>query len=166
MSNNPKIVDRNLLEQLTDQALNIPRLRKNHNLHPLLNDPVQRLLNAMEPDTYVRPHRHPQEDKWELFVIVQGKAIVLMFDDDGRMTSRINLDNNGPIYAIEIPTNTWHTVASLKTGTVLFEVKRGPYMQLADKDFASWAPGEGDSDCLKYMEWYKQGAVGSLPPWH
>lgn len=166
MSNSPKIIDQDLLEQLTDHALKIPRSRINHNLHPLLNDPVQRLLNAMEPDTYVQPHRHPQDDKWELFVIIQGEAIVILFDDDGRITNRIKLDSNGPIYVIEIPTNTWHTVASLKTGTVLFEVKRGPYEQLTDKNFAAWAPTEGDTDCLNYIAWYKQGDIGSLPPRH
>ena len=164
MNNNPKIIDQSLLQDLSNQALARPRLRSNYNLHPKLDDPVQRLLNAMEPDTYVHPHRHPQDDKWELFVIIQGEAIALMFDEDGRMTHRIDLNSNGPIYAVEIPTNTWHSVASLKTGTVLFEVKRGPYEQLSDKDFASWAPNEGEPECANYIKWYKQGALGSLPP--
>ena len=153
-----------MLEELTDQAIKRPRLRKNYNLHPQLNDPVQRLLNAMEPGTYVQPHRHPQDDKWELFVIIQGKAIVVMFDDDGRITQRIDLNSNGPIFAVEIPTNTWHSVASLKTGTVLFEVKRGPYDQRYAKEFATWAPVEGDSSCMNYVEWFKQGDFGSPSP--
>jgi len=164
MINSLKIIDHSLLEQLTNHALEIPRLRKNYNLHPLLEDPVQRLCNAMEPNTYVRPHRHPQEDKWELFVMIKGKAVILTFDEEGRITDRIELCSEGPIYGVELPTNTWHTVASLKTGTVLFEVKRGPYEQLSDKDFAVWAPNEGDIDCVKYIEWYKKASIGSLPP--
>ena len=164
MNKNPKIIDQILLDELINQSINHPRLRKNHNIHPTLTDPVQRLLNAMEPDTYVQPHRHPQDDKWELFVVIKGEAIVLMFDDDGRITNRIHLNSNGPAYAVEIPTNTWHSVSSLKTGTVLFEVKRGPYEKLSDKDFAQWAPNEGDPDCMNYIKWYKYGDLGSQPP--
>ena len=164
MSNSSKFIDHCLLEQLTSDARELPRLRKNNNLHPLQEDPVQRLLNAIEPNTYVRPHRHPQNDKWELFVIIKGKAVILTFGDDGKTTSRIELCSDGPFYVVEIPTNTWHTVASLKTGTVLFEVKRGPYEQLTDKDFAAWAPDESDAKCVKYVEWYKNANVGALPP--
>lgn len=164
MNNSVTIIDHSLLDQLTNQAQELPRLRKNYNLHPVLEDPVQRLCNAMEPHTYVRPHRHPQQDKWELFVIIKGTAVILTFDEDSRITNRIELSNEGPIYGVEIPTNTWHTVASLTTGTVLLEVKKGPYEQLSDKDFAAWAPNEGDADCLNYIAWFKQGNIGSLPP--
>jgi cupin fold WbuC family metalloprotein len=65
MTTTPKLIYQALLEQLTSDAVGSTRLRTNYNLHPQLDDPVQRLCNAMEPDTYVRPHRHPQEDCWE-----------------------------------------------------------------------------------------------------
>jgi cupin fold WbuC family metalloprotein len=164
MSINLKIIDQSVLQQLTEQAVNTSRLRKNYNLHPVLEDPVQRLCNAMEPDTYVRPHRHTQEDRWELFIILKGHAVVLTFDDNGKVTERLELSSTGPRYGVEIPAHTWHTVSALVTGTVLFEVKKGPYLQLTDKDFADWAPEEGDPDCMKYVSWYKQATVGSLPP--
>ena len=164
MNDSLKIIGQNLLQQLSEQAANSPRLRKNYNLHPVLDDPVQRLCNAMEPDTYVRPHRHPEEDKWELFVILEGRALVLTFDDTGTTTGRVELCSAGPVYGVEIPTNTWHTVCALETGTVLFEVKKGPYHPLSDKDFASWAPEEGNMDCDKYLAWYKQADIGNVPP--
>ncbi|HIC0138358.1 TPA: WbuC family cupin fold metalloprotein, partial [Enterobacter hormaechei] len=49
----------NDLRKQSAQAANSPRLRAHHNFHPELSDPVQRLAIAMEPGTYVRPHRHP-----------------------------------------------------------------------------------------------------------
>ncbi|MEJ2181789.1 MAG: WbuC family cupin fold metalloprotein [Gammaproteobacteria bacterium] len=159
-----KIIDHNLLEQLSLQAQSSPRLRNNYNLHPILQDPVQRLCNAMEPNTYVRPHRHPQPDKWELFLVIRGVALILAFDDLGKITQRVELCSEGPVYGVEIPANTWHTVTSVKAGTILFEIKRGPYEQLSDKDFANWAPAEGDTNCLKYIEWYKSADIGSQPP--
>lgn len=164
MNDSLKIIGQTMLQQLSEQAANSPRLRKNYNLHPVLEDPVQRLCNALEPDTYVRPHRHPEADKWELFVILQGRALVLTFDDTGRITARIELNSVGPVYGVEIPTNTWHTVSALDTGTVLFEVKRGPYHPLSDKDFARWAPDEGNPACKKFVPWYKEANLGSLPP--
>ncbi|MCI0506262.1 MAG: WbuC family cupin fold metalloprotein [Gammaproteobacteria bacterium] len=164
MTTTPKLIDQALLAQLTNEAVGSARLRKNYNFHPRLDDPVQRLCNAMEPDTYVRPHRHPQEDRWELFLTIVGQALVLTFDDRGKITDRIELCSTGPVYGIELPTNTWHTVCSLKTGTVLFEVKKGPYQPLTDKDFANWAPKEGDPDCARFVAWYKHAIIGAIPP--
>jgi len=42
-------------------------------------------------------------------------------------------------------------VFSLATGTVAYELKDGPYQQILDKNFASWAPKEGHPDCDDYL---------------
>lgn len=55
----------------------------NYNFHEQLDDPVNRLLNAMEPDTYIRPHRHLNPDKDEIFLLLRGKAMLFIFDNDG-----------------------------------------------------------------------------------
>jgi hypothetical protein len=55
------------------------------NVHPTLEDPVQRLFIALEPGTYIRPHRHPEPDKWELFVLINGAVDALLLDDDGKL---------------------------------------------------------------------------------
>ena len=33
---------------------------------------------------------------------------------------------SGPVYALNIPTGTWHTLLSLESGTVILEMKDGP----------------------------------------
>jgi cupin fold WbuC family metalloprotein len=144
-----KRVDPAALAELTAQATASPRRRKNLNLHDAPSDPVQRLLNDFEPDTYVRPHRHA--DKWELFVLVQGAAAVLTFDDTGRVLERVELNAAAGARVVEIPQATWHTLVSLAPGTVLFEVKRGPYDASAPVEFAPWAPAEGatNADALR-----------------
>ena len=53
-----KIINEQLLDETTARAKQSPRLRMNYNFHEELDDPVNRLLNAMEPGTYIRPHRH------------------------------------------------------------------------------------------------------------
>lgn len=137
-----KRVDAAALKQLTASAAASPRRRKNLNLHESPGDTIQRFLNDFEPGTYVRPHRHI--GKWELFVLIQGRAVALTFDDTGRVVDRVELNSSDGARVVEIPESTWHSVVSLAAGTVLFEVKRGPFDAAAAAEFASWAPADDD----------------------
>lgn len=159
-----KVIQDKTIEQLIKDAQSSPRLRMNLNLHEGLDEPIQRLCNAFEPKTYVRPHRHPEAGRWELFVILQGCADVLLFDDDGLVLERLSLSKQGPSYIVEIPPGTWHTLVSLQSGTVLFEVKQGPYQALTDKDFAAWAPAEASEAAAQLLEWLRGCQVGQRAP--
>ena len=139
-----KRIDRTLLTTLSSQAAASPRLRTHHNLHPQLDDSVQRLCIAMEPGTYVRPHRHAEPSTWEILLVLSGAVTLLLFDGSGKVTERIELAACGETGAVEIPANTWHAVASTQPGTVVFEVKQGPYMPIAETNYASWSPAEGE----------------------
>lgn len=68
------------LTAMSEQAASVPRLRAHRTLHEELSDPVQRLAIAMEPGTYIRPHRHPQT--WELLTPLRGRFVVLQFNDE------------------------------------------------------------------------------------
>lgn len=152
------------LASLSNQAAASERLRRNLNLHEAYDDPVQRLCNAMEPGTYVRPHRHTEPGKWELFIVLSGSLAVLSFSPQGAVTERVELDADGPVRGIEIPPGTWHTLVSLAPGTVAFEVKPGPYAPLQDKDFAPWAPGEGEPGTRAFLDWLLGAVPGDRPP--
>jgi len=164
MADTITVIDNNLLTSLSQTAQSIPRLRKNHNIHAQLDDPVQRLYNAMEPNTYVRPHRHQGDDRWEFFQVVSGSAAVLTFDLQGIVLEKVVLTQGGPNIAIEIPGNTWHTIVSLQSGTVLFEIKKGPYQAVTDKDFATWAPAEGDAAAENFVQWFVKASLGQTCP--
>ncbi len=159
-----KVIQAEILQQLVNDARASPRLRMNLNLHASLDDGTQRLCNAFEPNTYVRPHRHPEAGRWELFVILKGAADVLTFAPDGTVLERVSLSEHGPAYIVEIPPLTWHTLISLQSGTVLFEVKQGPYQALTDKDFASWAPQENTDAAQQLLAWFKTGKIGQRAP--
>jgi cupin fold WbuC family metalloprotein len=152
------------ISSLSELARQDPRLRKNLNIHPQLDDPVQRMLNAMEPGTYVRPHRHARDNGWELMMCLQGCFSVLIFDDVGRVLERVDLHSDTGIWAVEIPAYSWHTVVSHQSGTVMFEAKPGPYSPIEDKDFASWAPTEISSESLLVMGWYACARIGDIAP--
>lgn len=145
-----KKISAETLRKLTVEAIASPRKRKNLNLHEELSDSLQRLLNAIEPGTYLQPHKHENPDKRELFIILKGKALVVIFTPEGEISDHFLLDPLNGKYAVEIPAGVWHTVISMEHGTVFIEVKDGPYTPLDDKNFASWAPPENHPDCESY----------------
>lgn len=159
-----KQIDNTILAALVEKAKHAPRKRMNYNLHPGPDDPVQRLCNAIEPGTYIRPHRHTDPETSEVFVMLQGSAVLLLFDDAGRVIEQNTLSARGPVIAAEIPPRTWHAMASLESGAVFFEVKRGPYAPLAPKDVAAWAPVEGTDEAPAAVAWYKSATIGDAPP--
>ncbi len=145
-------IDHPMVSGLSGEAARSPRLRKNFNFHADYADPVNRMLNAFEPGTYVRPHKHESPDKWEVFIILTGRALVLRFNDAGTVIEHTVLDHAVGSYGVEIPPREWHSVISLTPGTVLYEIKPGPYAALEDKNFAAWAPSEGSPEAAAYMD--------------
>lgn len=155
-----RIIDQAALDALSAEARGLPRRRKNFNLHAALEDPIQRLCNAVEPGTYVRPHRH-DGGRWEVFTVLRGAVRVLTFGDDGRVESATFVGPGQDATLIEVPGGTWHSMVSLETGTVFFEVKPGPYSPMADKDFAAWAPKEGAGRAADLEAWMHTADIGA-----
>jgi cupin fold WbuC family metalloprotein len=146
-----KIINRQLLDELTASAQESPRLRKNWNIHPHDGFPAHRLLNAMEPDSYIRPHRHLDPSKDETFMIVRGKLGILILDDDGAVKEKVLLDTEGESIGVDIPAGQFHTAVSFESGTIFFEAKAGPYIPLQDVEKPSWAPEDGSAGAENYL---------------
>lgn len=130
------------------------RRRMNLNLHVSPDAAVQRLFIATEPDTYIRPHRHPEAHKWELLLVLAGRLDLLVFDDSGNVTDRIILEPD-QTRLVELSPGTWHSYVCRESGTVVLEVKEGAYIATAEKDFASWAPPENSAGVQSYLEWMR-----------
>lgn len=155
-----KYLDDPLIKALSARADAADRRRVVHRFHDALSDPVQRFLNVMQPGSYVRPHRHDDPAKWEMIVVLAGRLAFLVTSADGIVLQRIELDAMGPVRGIEVPAGVWHTSAVLAPDTALLEIKRGPYQQSADKDFADWAPAEGDAACDRYERLFRAAMPG------
>jgi cupin fold WbuC family metalloprotein len=147
-----KIIDRELLNRVSEKAKASPRLRMNHNFHDVYSDPINRMLNALEPGTYCQPHKHEYPDKREVFLVLRGQFAVFFFDEKGAVTQIVKLCQTDEVYGVDIPPRVWHTWVCLEPGSVAYEVKDGPYVKPDDKDFAPWAPTEGSPDTPKYLE--------------
>lgn len=125
-------IDEKLLNKISNEAGLNPRLRMNHNLHASLDDKVQRLLNAMEPGTMLPIHRHKDTD--ETYIILRGKLDVKVYSEQKECIASYRLDPVEGKFGIHIPANSWHNVEILGKGTVIFEVKEGPYLPLNEED--------------------------------
>lgn len=141
-----KLIDEKLLNETTEKAKQSPRLRMNYNFHESLDDPINRLINAMEPDTYLRPHRHKNPDKNEVFLMLRGKAALFLFDDEGNISEIVVLDPKTGIYGGEISCDTWHTLVVLESGSVIYEIKQGPFVPLSPENMAPWSPPVEDTE--------------------
>lgn len=151
-----KLIDKNILDETSEKATHNTRLRMNHNFHEL-SDSLQRMLNAIEPDSYIQPHRHLDPAKVEVFLILRGLAAAFLFDDKGQILDSQILTPSGQCPGVEVAPGQFHTIVSLEPSTVLFEAKDGPYVAVTDKDFASWAPAPEDIEAAgKYLRKLKE----------
>jgi|WetSurMetagenome_2_1015567.scaffolds.fasta_scaffold401381_2 cupin fold WbuC family metalloprotein len=147
-----KHIDLFMINSLVRQARASERKRKNLNFHTLASDPLHRMLHAMEPETYVQPHKHENPDKREAFVILKGKVAALEFTPDGELADWTIMDPVAGNFGVEFNARTWHSLIALETGSVVFEVKDGPWDPADDKFFAGWAPKEGEAGCKAYNQ--------------
>lgn len=147
-----QIIDNKLLQAVSEKAKASDRQRMNHNFHSDYSDPINRMLNALEPGTYCQPHKHEDPDKREVFMVLKGSFAVFFFNDIGEVTQVVKLSQSEGTYGVDIPPRIWHTLVCLEPGSVAYEVKDGPYAKPKDKNFASWAPKEGEPGCAAYLE--------------
>lgn len=150
-----KVFSANHLDRLTTEARVNTRERQHCNVHESYQDPCQRLFNAIEPGSYIRPHRHATDPKDEVLIAIRGLMTIVTFDELGKVTRAVQFSSNryrnDLAVGVEIPGNTWHTVIALEPGCVLFEVKAGPFDPNRPKDLAPWAPEEGSPASVGYL---------------
>jgi cupin fold WbuC family metalloprotein len=142
-------IDAGLFERVLDGARASSRRRLNFNFHATPGENPSRFLNVLLRGTYITPHRHIDPPKAESLIVLEGRVAFLVFDDDGRIEERYSLDSGR---GIDVGSGVWHTAAALSEHAVCFEVKPGPYAAASDKDFAPWAPREGDPRSVAYLE--------------
>ena len=149
-------IDNQLIKGLSSKAENSSRKRINYNFHRQSSDLLQRLLNAMEPGTYIQPHKHENPDKREVFLVLKGSFAVVEFSKDGEPAEYIVLNQDDGVFGAEVASGVYHTIISLEKNSVVYEVKDGPYDPATDKIFAPWAPDESSGDGPVFNEYLLQ----------
>ncbi len=146
-----QLIDRRLLDDLSATAATKDRLRQNHNFHGDYTDPCQRLLNALEPGTYVRPHRHTAPPKPEGFVALRGRMAAVIFSEAGAIEQAVVFAPQSEVVGLDLGAGVWHGILALEPGSIFYETKPGPYLPMSDKDWAPWAPPEAAPEAASYL---------------
>lgn len=136
------VIDDTLVGQkCADAAANFRR-REIHYFHTGDTDTLHRMLNALQPGSYIRPHRHYDPPKGESIFILRGRLGVVLFGPDGSVAQEdfVLLDPASGAYGVDIRARAWHTILALEPDTVIFEAKPGPYVRATDKGWPDWAP--------------------------
>ncbi|MBL8896183.1 MAG: WbuC family cupin fold metalloprotein [Planctomycetes bacterium] len=158
-----RCVARGDLDALSAEAVAAERRRAHRLLHPSPEAAVQRFFLALEPGTYVRPHRHSEAHKWELFVVLRGRLDLLVFTADGELRERLVLAPDATT-AVEIPPGIFHAYVCREPGTIGFEVKEGAYIATAAHDFAAWAPPERSPGAAAFERWMRDAEPSARAP--
>ena len=130
------VIDKQILDNLSEQAKESPRLRMAMDLRNSPEDGSQRMLNALEPGTIMPIHRHKGTS--ETCICIRGHFEEYFYDEKGNLTDTIDMVPGGAVLNIE--KGQWHSLKCLESGTVLFEAKDGPYEPLQDCDVLSVQP--------------------------
>lgn len=142
-------INKELLDNLFEQAKENPRLRQNLDLRTSSADTSQRMLNALLPGTVVPIHRH--EDTTESVICLCGKLDEVIYEEvatyenaasdampmgmdaqdvsrkvEYREVQRIRLCPAESKYGCQIAKGAWHTVEVIEP-SVIFEAKDGAY---------------------------------------
>ena len=126
------IIDQIILDTLSQQAKENPRLRQAFDLRTTPNDSSQRILNAVEPGTILPIHRH--RGSIETIIVLRGKVVQHYYDDNGNKTASYELAPNSAQVGMSVPIGQWHALESLEEGSVIFECKDGAYQTLSAED--------------------------------
>lgn len=146
-----------LLDTMEEQARQSVRKRQHLNIHKSFKDPCQRFFNAIGKDSYIRPHRHSLDPKTEDLFAIRGVLALVIFNEQGSLVdvTRFGTEKyggaQGMAVGVELAPGAWHTVVALTDNAVILELKAGPFVATAAKEFASWAPEEGSAEASAYL---------------
>lgn len=118
-------------------------------LHNDIRENVHEMLNVYPQHSYIRPHSHPF--KTETKTIIEGKLLVVIFDEEGEVLDKFVMEANG-VFTFRLDKGIIHTNIPL-TDVVFHEVISGPFVGKNDSVFPSWAPNIDETEKIKeYMD--------------
>lgn len=129
-----------------------PRKRIILPLHKSDGDALHRMLNAIQPGSYIRPHSHIDSGKAESIILLRGSICYLTFSAEGQILTHQVLRAGSAAFGVDTEPEVIHSFYALEADTVIFECKPGPYVRTTDKGFASWAPAEGTEEAQQFLQ--------------
>jgi cupin fold WbuC family metalloprotein len=133
------------LAELKTAAADSPLRRARICLHHSHADSVQEMLIAFCRDSYNRPHRHRR--KSESFHLIEGRVLIVFFDESGVPTRKVFLGpaGSGLPFVYRLSSDRWHTVIPLDDYVLVHETTTGPF-EPGQTEFADWSPDGTDRE--------------------
>ena len=146
-------INNELVDQIIGEAKQSQRYMARLLMHFDHEDPVQEMLIAMGRDCAVMPNRSPGRS--ESLQIVKGELLLIVFDDNGKVVSRVKMGPAGSdkVFLYRLSSTPWHTMIPLSEIVKVHEVIEGPFSNSSDP-MPDWVPENPDDlkqflkDCL------------------
>jgi len=128
-----------------------PRKRMIQCLHKTEAAGVHKMFNALQPGTYITPHRHMDPVKTETVLLISGSLLYVEFTEGGEIANHVLIQPGTEIFGLDVAPHVYHTFIPLKPDTIMFEIKDGPFVSTSDKDIPKWAPAEGSEEANAFL---------------
>ncbi len=141
-------LDRETINQVKRQSFLNARQRSRLCTHQTTMDPLQEMMIVHPQGTYVRPHKH--QGKPESLHVLEGEALVIIFDEQGNITQTIPVGDyaSGKKFYYKLDGPLYHTLYITSEVFIFHETTTGPFRRF-DTIFAPWSPEETDSIGVK-----------------
>ena len=154
------IIDRSQIGRAVQASRASPRGRIILPFHKTAADACHRMLNALQPGSYIRPHRHLSPPKSETILVLKGSICFVIFGSGGLISDHFTLTAGSDRFGIDVEPSAYHTLMALETDTVVFEIKPGPFSPAATGDYAEWSPEEGHAAVVPYLAKLRRKITG------
>lgn len=149
-------VDAAMVELLKQRAVAAERGRFRLCLHHATSDAVQQMIIACTPRSYSAPHRHP--GRALSYQMIEGRLVVVLFDDRGTITRLFRLGGAGP-FCLWLGASQWYMPLAETATAVFCEVLTGPNVADEATEWAPWAPGEGQPEAAVFLQRMRRKAL-------
>ena len=139
------------IAELKRIAAKNPRLRSRLCTHPDPSSALHEMLIVHHREAYVRPHKH--FGKPESFHLIEGTALVVIFDNDGNISDVLEMGpyGSGKLCYYRMPDEVFHTILITSEWLVFHETTAGPFDPTRTA-FPDWAPDGSDASAAQdYM---------------
>jgi cupin fold WbuC family metalloprotein len=139
------LIDQSLIAFVKQAAIHAPLRRARICVHTSRESEQHCMLIASARETYVAPHRH--RGKSETFLVLEGKANVLLFEPDSRLADIVPMGPavSGHPFFYQMPEDQYHSLMIDSEVLVFVETTKGPFRP-EDTENAPWAPGPAETD--------------------
>ena len=152
LSNALNILSTDLFEEGIRLSRTSPRKRIILPIHKSADASMHRMLNFIQPGSYIRPHNHSLSNKTESVIVLQGTIQFFTFDEKGKVLTSTLIGGDSKNFGVDIEPTVNHAFFAIQPDTIIFETKPGPYEKATDKLFAEWAPEDGTEEAAVFMQ--------------